>query len=58
MALSEVFALFVRRRPVAALARATLVSVLPAERLDALFAEDARRQRPSQSRNDSQKGWD
>lgn len=48
MVLSNVFELFVKQSPVAVMVRATLENVLSAERLDALFAEQARRQRPSE----------
>jgi len=47
MVLSEVFELFVKQSPVTVMVRATLQNVLSAERLDAMFAEHARRQRPS-----------
>jgi Transposase DDE domain len=48
MVLSDIFELFVQQSPVAVMVRATLQNVLSAERLDALFAEHARRQRPSE----------
>jgi Transposase DDE domain len=47
MILADVFELFVKQSPVAVMVRATLENVLSAERLDALFAAHARRQRPS-----------
>jgi hypothetical protein len=48
MVLSEVFELFVKQSPVAVMVRATMENVLSAEKLDALFARTARRQRPSE----------
>jgi hypothetical protein len=48
MVLSEVFELFAKQSPVAVMVRATLENVLSAQRLDALFAAHARRQRPSE----------
>lgn len=48
MVLSEVFDLFVKQSPVTVMVRATMENVLSAERLDALFARTAVRQRPSE----------
>jgi len=48
MVLSDVCELFLKQSPVAVMMRATLENVLSAERLDALFAAQARRQRPSE----------
>jgi hypothetical protein len=48
MVLSEVFDLFVKRSPVTVMVRATLENAISAERLDALFAKTAVRQRPSE----------
>lgn len=47
MVLSEVFDLFVKQSPVTVMVRATMENVLSADRLDDLFAQTARRQRPS-----------
>jgi hypothetical protein len=47
MVLSEVFDLFAKHSPVTVMVRATMENVLSAERLDALFARTAVRQRPS-----------
>jgi hypothetical protein len=47
MVFSEIFELFAKQSPVAVMVRATLENSLSGERLDALFAEHARRQRPS-----------
>lgn len=48
MVLSEVFDLFVKQSPVTVMVRATMENVLSADRLDALFARTAVRQRPSE----------
>jgi hypothetical protein len=48
MVFSDVFELFVKQSPVAVMVRATLENALSAERLDALFAAQARRQRPGE----------
>ena len=48
MILSEVFQQFVKESPVCVMVRATLESVLSAERVDHLFARTAVRQRPSE----------
>ncbi len=48
MVLSDVFDLFVKQSPVTVMVRATMENVLSAERLDALFAKTAVRQRPSE----------
>jgi IS4 transposase len=48
MVLSEVFDCFAQQSPVCVMARATMENVLAPERLDALFARTAVRQRPSE----------
>jgi hypothetical protein len=47
MVLSKLFDVFVQQSPVTVMMRATLENVFSAERLDSLFTETARRQRPS-----------
>jgi hypothetical protein len=47
MVMSELFEVFVRQSPVTVMMRGTLENVLSTERLDALFAETAQQQRPS-----------
>ncbi len=48
MVLSEVFDLFLKQSPVTVMVRATMENALSANRLDALFARTAVRQRPSE----------